>query len=98
MVRTGRGGDVIDYARLPTTPGARSPLAPPAGWSGDYREWLRGRYQQTSFIAEAALASHRYPITVTGPHAAEAAEALRKIRDRAGWRSKPYEIKQEDAA
>ena len=87
----------MDYSRIDTTPGTRSPLSPPAGWSGDesdYRALMRGRYDKACWIKEAALASYRYPITVTGPYAAEAAEILRAIRRQSGFRMwEPYEIK-----
>lgn len=39
----------IDLSHHDTTPGAKSPFAPPAGWSGDeseYLAFLRQRYRQ----------------------------------------------------
>lgn len=39
----------IDLSRHDTTPGAKSPFAPPAGWEGDetaYRNLMRRRYRQ----------------------------------------------------
>jgi len=55
---------------------------------------MRDRYETACWIKEAALASYRYPITVTGPYAEEAAEILRAIRRQSGFRIwEPYEIK-----
>ena len=84
----------MDYSRIDTTPSAGTLLAPPADWEGDYRALMRDRYETACWIKEAALASYRYPITVTGPYAEEAAEILRAIRRQSGFRIwEPYEIK-----
>lgn len=32
---------IIDFSRINTDPGAKSAFAPPVGWQGDYRQYMR---------------------------------------------------------
>lgn len=36
---------IIDFTRIDTEPGAASAFAPPMGFDGDYREYMRDRWK-----------------------------------------------------
>lgn len=36
---------IIDFTRIDTDPGANSAFAPPKGWQGDYRQYMRDRWK-----------------------------------------------------
>lgn len=80
---------VINLAHHDTTPGAKSPLAPPAGWNGDdeaYLALMRHRYQSDPGVRQhLALAARIYAdisikdISVTGPYQGAALKVLKPL-------------------
>ena len=73
---------VIDFSRIDTRPGGFGPFAPPAGWQGDYRQYLQERcdgdigVQQQIAVVGRILVRKRddSPAQFLGPHVVEARE------------------------
>lgn len=73
---------VIDFSRIDTLPGSFGPFAPPAGWQGDYRQYLQARFdedigvrQQIAVVGRILmLPASRTATRFVGPHAVEAHE------------------------
>lgn len=68
----------IDFSRIETTPGAVSAFAPPKGFFGDYRKYMRDRWKndrgvrQHIAVVAGWIDSGRVEITFSGPFADEA--------------------------
>jgi len=77
----------ISFRKIDTTPGARSAFAPPGGWKGDYRAWMRQRWKedlgvrQHVFIAGRLLALG-LRINFSGPYANEARQIAEAVARR----------------
>lgn len=80
---------VLDFTRLDTTPGARSPFAPPADFAGDadaYRIYLREGYQRDPALRQRLVSAawqrrcarrgDADPIDAVGPFAPVLEEVL----------------------
>lgn len=73
---------VIDFSRIDTRPGGFGPFAPPAGWQGDYRQYLQARFDGDIGVQQQIAVVGRILVrpaggTATrflGPHAVEARE------------------------
>ena len=46
---------VIDFSLIDTMPGGQGAFAPPAGWQGDYRQFLRTRFDSRLRCASSTL-------------------------------------------
>lgn len=68
----------IDFSRIETTPGAVSAFAPPKGFIGDYRKYMRDRWKndrgvrQHIAVVAGWIDSGRLGIAFSGPYADEA--------------------------
>ena len=68
----------FNYSRIDTTPGVVSPFAPPAKFSGNYRNFMRQRWKtdqevrQMVAVLASWLACGSLEITFSGPYADEA--------------------------
>lgn len=68
----------IDFSRIDTTPGGNSAFAPPEGFAGDYRKFMRDCWKKDRGVRQhvAVVAgwidSGRVEITFSGPFADEA--------------------------
>lgn len=77
---------IIDFCRIDTTPGAASAFAPPEGFSGDYREFMRERCLQDAGVRQhvavlARMLRRDDKVDFVGRFAVEAraiAEAMRE--------------------
>ncbi len=73
---------VIDFSLIDTMPGGQGAFAPPAGWQGDYRQFLRTRFDSDCGARQhIAVVGRRLfikiegkPSEFLGPHAVEAKE------------------------
>jgi hypothetical protein len=82
---------VIDFSLIDTMPGGFGPFAPPAGWQGDYRKFLKARFdgdigarQQIAVVGRILLRKiEGKPSEFLGPNAVEAKEFALSI-----WSSK----------
>lgn len=69
----------ISFRRIDTAPGAGSAFAPPSGWSGDYRAWMRRRWRENPGVRQHVVIAGRLlamglEIDFSGPYAGEAKE------------------------
>lgn len=79
---------VIDFSRIDTLPGSLGPFAPPAGWQGDYRQYLQTRFDEDIGVRQQIAVVGRVLVnqaggTATrfvGPHAVEAREFALAVR------------------
>lgn len=78
---------VIDFSRIDTLPGSLGPFAPPAGWQGDYRQYLQTRFdedigvrQQIAVVGRIIVLEGRTAPRFVGPHAVEAREFALAVR------------------
>ena len=76
---------IIDFTRIETEPGAASAFAPPLGFNGDYRKYMRERWRKDpgvrQHISVVGRLLTKIQVTFCGPYAAEArriAESIRK--------------------
>ena len=73
---------VIDFSRIDTQPGSCGPFAPPAGWQGDYRQYLQTRFDGDIGVRQQVAVVGRILVRLEsgtaprffGPHAVEARE------------------------
>lgn len=73
---------VINFSLIDTMPGGFGPFAPPAGWQGDYRQYLQARFdgdigvrQQIAVVGRNIVRKPEdTPTEFIGPHAVEARE------------------------
>lgn len=73
---------VIDFSLIDTMPGGFGSFAPPAGWQGDYLQYLRARFdgdigarQQIAVVGRIIVRKlDGAPTEFIGPHAVEARE------------------------
>lgn len=73
---------VIDFSLIDTMPGGHGAFAPPAGWQGDYWQFLRMRFESDCGARQhIAVVGRRLcakiegkPSEFLGPHAVEARE------------------------
>ncbi len=73
---------LIDFSLIDTMPGGFGVFAPPAGWQGDYRQYLQARFdgdigvrQQIVVVGRIFVSKiHSKPAEFIGPHAVEARE------------------------
>jgi hypothetical protein len=82
---------VIDFSLIDTMPGGFGAFAPPAGWQGDYRQFLQARFdgdigarQQIAVVGRRLVFKiDGKPSEFLGPHAVEAKEFAQSV-----WSSK----------
>jgi hypothetical protein len=82
---------VIDFSLIDTMPGGTGAFAPPAGWQGDYRQFLLARFKGDCGARQhIAVVGRRLfikiegkPSEFIGPHAVEAKEFALSV-----WSSK----------
>ena len=73
---------LIDFSLIDTMPGGFGAFAPPAGWQGDYRQYLQARFdgnigaRQHIVVVGRIIVSklQSKPTEFIGPHAVEARE------------------------
>ena len=70
---------VIDFSKIDTTPGAPSAFAPPAGFEGNYRSLMRGRWKKDPGVRQhigmvAGYLKRKFPTEFLGPYAKDARE------------------------
>ncbi|OGT90112.1 MAG: hypothetical protein A2286_00340 [Gammaproteobacteria bacterium RIFOXYA12_FULL_61_12] len=70
---------VIDFSKVDTTPGARSAFAPPEGFEGSYRTFMRKRWKTDRGVRQhvgmvAGYLKKKFPTEFLGPYAKEARE------------------------
>lgn len=68
---------IITFVRIDTTPGGRSAFAPPPGFEGDYRAFIRTRYRTDPGVQQHVLIVGKRlldgePTEFVGPYAKEA--------------------------
>lgn len=68
---------VIDFTKIDTTPGAPSAFAPPEGFTGDYRRFMRKRWDKDPGVRQhvavvASRVAKKWPTEFLGPYASEA--------------------------
>lgn len=70
---------VVNFSRVDTTPGAPSAFAPPEGFKGSYRAFMRTQWKKDPGVRQhvtvvAGLLKKRMPTEFLGPYAKEARE------------------------
>lgn len=76
---------IIDFTRIDTEPGAASAFAPPMGFDGDYREYMRERWMQDPGVRQHVAVVGRMfargeTVTFCGPFAVEARRIAEAVR------------------
>ena len=74
----------VDFTRIDTEPGAASAFAPPVGFDGDYREYMRKRWktdpgvrQHVAVVGRMLVRGDR--VVFRGPFAKEAKEIAEAV-------------------
>lgn len=68
---------IIDLSMINTAPGSGSPFAPPSGFAGDYREYMRERWRKDPAARQRIAVTGRLlvrgeDVRFLGPYAEEA--------------------------
>jgi hypothetical protein len=76
---------IIDFTRIDTEPGTASAFAPPVGFDGDYREYMRDRWKQNPGVRQhvavvGRMLAREAAVTFCGPFADEAREIAEAVR------------------
>ena len=74
----------IDFTCIDTEPGAASAFAPPKGWQGDYRQYLRDRWKRDPGVRQhiavvGRMLGRKESISFRGPFAAEARQIAEAV-------------------
>jgi hypothetical protein len=76
---------VIDFSRIDTEPGAASAFAPPSGFDGDYREYMRERWKNDPGVRQHIavvgwMLARKGTVTFCGPFSTEARRIAEAVR------------------
>lgn len=75
---------IIDFSRIETEPGAPSAFAPPTGFAGDYRAYMRERWKSDPGVrqhvsAVGRMIAKKVAVTFHGPFAKEARDIAEAV-------------------